>query len=140
MCKKRNHLGLEGRPACPPNNASAAAKAEYRTALDTWLGRKDTFVGAIYEAVEGIPDTLEIADQYILEKDILPQDDAEKEVLAIELLERLVTRFRAEIQDELGDLNKKFTDFVIKPEEKACTGIVRLKRIVQKLTQHDTTY
>ena len=38
-------------------------------------------------------------------KDILPQDDADKEVLASELLERLVIRFRGEIQDEFGDLN-----------------------------------
>ena len=100
MRKKRNHLGLEDRPSRPPNNESAAAKKEYRTALDTWLERKDTCVSAIYEAVEGIPDALEIADQYILEKDILPQDDPDKEVLANELLERLVIRFRGEIQDE----------------------------------------
>ena len=64
-------------------------------------------------------------------------DDPDKEVLACELLERLVIRCRGEIQDELGDLNKKFTDFVIKPEEKVCTGIDRLNGIVQKLTQHD---
>ena len=106
MQKKRNRLGLEDRPARPPNNSSAAAKTEYKTALDAWLERKDTCVSAIYEAVEGIPDALEIANQYILEKDILPQDDPDKEVLAIELLERLVKRFRGEIQGELGDLNK----------------------------------
>ena len=41
------------------------------------------------------------------------------------------------MQDELWDLNKKFTDFVIKPEEKVCTGIDRLNGIVQKLTQHN---
>ena len=44
MRKKRNHLGLEYRPPRPPNNAPAAAKAEYRFALDTWLERKDTCV------------------------------------------------------------------------------------------------
>ena len=127
-----------GKQTCSSHiNASAAAKTEYRIALDTWLERKDTCVSAIHEAVEGIPDALEIADQYILEKDILPQDDPDKEVLASELLERLVLRFRGEIQDELGDLNKKFTDFVIKSEEKVCTGIDRLNGIVQKLTQHD---
>ena len=48
----------------------------------------------MYEAVEGIPDALEIADHYILEKDILPQDDPDKEVLASKLLEMLVNRFR----------------------------------------------
>ena len=47
MRMKRNHLGLENRPARPPNNASAAAKTEYRVALDTWLERKDTYVSAI---------------------------------------------------------------------------------------------
>ena len=41
------------------------------------------------------------------------------------------------MQDELGDLNKKFTEFVIKPEEKVCAGINRLNGIVQKLTQHN---
>ena len=116
MRKKHNHLGLEDRPARPPNNASAAAKTEYRTALDTWLERKDTCVSAIYEAVKGIPDALEIADQYILEKDILPQDDPDREVLASKLLEMLIIMYRVEIQDELGDLNKNFRDFVIKPE------------------------
>ena len=39
MQKKHSYLGLEDRPARPPNNASAAAKADYRVALDTWLER-----------------------------------------------------------------------------------------------------
>ena len=72
--------------------------------------------------MEGISDALEITDQYILEKDILPQDDPDnqyiqekdilpqddpdKEILASKLLERLVNRFRGEVQDELGDLKK----------------------------------
>ena len=37
--------------------------------------------------------------------------------------------------DELGDLNKKFSHFVIQPDEKVCTGINRLNGIIQKLTQ-----
>ena len=41
------------------------------------------------------------------------------------------------MQDELGDSNKRFTDFVIKPEEKVCTEIDRLNGIVHKLTQHN---
>ena len=48
--------------------------------------------------------------KYILEKDILPQNDRDKEVLASELLERLINRFRGDIQNELRDLkiiNKK---------------------------------
>ena len=80
--------------------------------------------------MEGIPNALEITDQYILEKDILPQDDPDK-------VSKQVNRFRGEVQDELWDLNKKFTDFVIKPEEKVCTGIDRLNGIFQKLTQGD---
>ena len=51
-----------GRQTKPPNNAPAAAKAEERVALDTWLERKETCVSAIYKAVEGIPDALETTD------------------------------------------------------------------------------
>ena len=137
MRKKRNHLGLEDRPARPPNNAQAQVRADFRTDTALWLERKDTCVSAIYEAVLNVPDALEIVEQYILEKDILPAADPEKEVLAGELLTRLIIRFRGEIQDELGDLNKKFTHFVIQPGEKVCTGIDRLNGIIQKMTQHN---
>ena len=41
-----------------------------------------------------------------------------------------------EVQDELGDLNRKFTHFTILPDKKVCTGIDRLNGIVQKMTQH----
>ena len=44
---------------------------------------------------------------------------------------------KGEVQDELGNMHKKFMDFVIKPEEKMCSGIARLNGIVHKLTQHD---
>ena len=54
--------------------------------------KKDTCVSAIYDAVEGIPDALEITDKYILEKDILPQDYPDNKVLASKPLERLVNR------------------------------------------------
>ena len=53
---------------------------------------------------ERIPDALENTDQYILEKDILSHDDLDKEVLAGDLLEMLVNRFRGEVQDALGHL------------------------------------
>ncbi len=86
--------------------------------------------------MQDTPEALEITDQYILEKEILANNHPDKEILASELLERLVFRFRGEIQDELGDLNKKFTKFVILPEEKVCTGIDRLNGIIQKMTQH----
>ena len=48
-----------------------------------------------------------MVEQYILEKEILPGNALNKVVLAKELLDRLVLRFRGEIQNELGDLNKK---------------------------------
>ena len=83
-----------------------------------------------------ISEALEIVDQYILEKEILDADDPNKEVLAKDLVSRLVNRFRGEVQDELGDLNRKFTHFTILPDEKVCTGIDRLNGIVQKMTQH----
>ena len=69
------------------------------------------------------------------EKEILPANNPNKEVLASELIERLIVRFWGEIQDELGDLNKKITHFVIQPDKKVCTGIDRLNGIIQKLTQ-----
>ena len=40
------------------------------------------------------------------------------------------------IQDELDDLNKKFTYFLIQPGEKVCTGIDRLNGIIEKMTKH----
>ena len=134
--ERRNHLGLEAPPVGPPNNAAAAVKAEYKKDMEEWLERKDTCVSAIYETVQHVPDALEIVDQYILEKEILPAGDPNKDVLASELLQRLILRIRGAIQYELGDLNKKITDFVIQPGEKVCTGIDGLNGIVQKLTQH----
>ena len=77
-----------------------------------------------------------MVEQFILEKEILPGNAINKKVLAKELLDRLVIRFRGEIQGELGDLNKKFTHFIIQPDEKVCTGIDRLNGIIQKMTQH----
>ena len=73
-----------------------------------------------------------MVEQYILEKEILPGNAVNKEVLANELLDRLVVMYRGEIQDELGDLNTQFTYFIIQPDEKVCTGIDRLNGIIQK--------
>jgi hypothetical protein len=70
MKKKRNHLGLEPHGLVrPANNASAEAKEVYRNALEVWEERKDTCVSEIYSAVENYADALEIADQYLLEKE-----------------------------------------------------------------------
>ena len=68
-------------------------------------GAKVTRVSSIYESVQGVPEALEIVEQHIRDKEILPANDPNKEVLASELIERLIVRFRGEIQDELGDLN-----------------------------------
>ena len=94
---------------------------------------KDTCVRSIYEAVQSVPEALEIVEQYMVEKEILLAGDPNKEILASELVERLMGRFRGEIQDELGNLYRKFTHFVIQPDEKVCTGIDRLNGIIQKL-------
>ena len=85
--------------------------------------------------MQSVPKALEIVEQYMVEKEILLAGDPNKEVLASELVERLMGRFRGEIQDELGDLNRKFTHFVIQPDEKVCTEIDRLNGIIQKLIQ-----
>ena len=137
MKKKRNHLGLEPHGLVRPgNNASADIKEVYRKALEAWQERKDTCVSEIYSAVECNGDALEIADQYMLEKEILPANDANKETLASELLARLIIRFRGELEDEVSKLSSQFTQFVMLPEEKVSTGIDRLNGICQKLTQH----
>ena len=137
MKKKRNHLGLEPHGLVrPPNNATIEIKEVYRKALEAWQERKDTCVSEIYSAVEGNTDALEIADQYMLEKEILPVNDPNKETLASELLTRLINRFRGEIEDEVSKLSSQFTQFLMLPGEKVSTGIDRLNGIVQKLTQH----
>lgn len=82
-------------------------------------------------------EALQIADQYMLEKDMLPDDDAEKSPVAIELIKRIIDRFKDNAQDELGELNREFTSFKMEPGEKVCTGIDRLNGIIQKLTQHN---
>ena len=53
--------------------------------------------------MQGEPEALEIVEQYIGEKEILPAKDPNKEIWAKELMARLIVRFRGEIQDELGD-------------------------------------
>ena len=84
MRKNKNHLGLEEKPERPPPGAAAAVKAEYKHDLAAWLERKDTCVSSIYEAVQKVPEALEVVEQYILEKEILPKNAVNKEVLAKE--------------------------------------------------------
>ena len=49
----------------------------------------------------------------LLEKEILPSANPQKESLAGDLLEKSFNQFCSEIHDELSDLNKKFTLFLI---------------------------
>ena len=59
-------------------------------------------MSAVYESVQAVPKVLEIVDQYILEKEILDADHPNKEVLANDLVSRLVNRFCGnKVQDEL---------------------------------------
>ena len=131
MRKNRNHLGLEEKPERTPPGAAATVRAEYKHNLAAWLERKDTCVSSIYEAVQKVPEALEVVELYNLEKEILPGNAINKEVLAKELLDRLVLRFRGEIQDELGDLNKKITHFIIQPDQKVCKGMYCLNGIIE---------
>ena len=62
--------------------------------------------------MEGISDPLEITNQYILEKDILPKDDPDKEVQASKQLKRFVNRYRGEVQDELEGSNKSSRNMI----------------------------
>ena len=89
----------------------------------------------IYEAVQSVPEALELVEQHMVKKEILLAEDSNKEVLASELVESLMDRFCSKIQDELGNLNRKFTHFVIQPNKKVCTGSDRLNGIIQKLNQ-----
>ena len=67
------------------------------------LKRKDTCVSSIYEAAQSLPEALEIVEQYMVEKEILLAGNPNKEVLASELVERLIGRFCGENLNDIGD-------------------------------------
>ena len=136
MARKRNHLGLGPGPAALPHGASAAARAEHKKSMEAWLERKDTCISAIHEAIAGDSIAGEVIDQYMLTKEMLPEDDPAKEPLAGELLDRLQARFQGEEEDEILAWNNKFTSFKISPLESASAGIDRLNGICQKLDQY----
>ena len=78
-----------------------------------WYERKDSCSSAIiYKSVLKVPNTLEIVEQYMLEKKILCRWSIKK----------LINQFRGEIWNVLGAYNN-LTHFLMKPEEKVCTGI-----------------
>ena len=96
MRKTTNHLGMEEKPERPPQGAAAAVRVEYKHDLAAWLERKDMCVSSIYEAVQSVPEALEIVEHYMVEKEIMLEGDPNKEVLASELVERLIVgRFRS---------------------------------------------
>ena len=64
MRRNKNHLGWEERPECPPQGATAAVRAEFKQDLAAWLERKETCVSSVYEAVQSVPEALEIVEQY----------------------------------------------------------------------------
>ena len=97
MRRNRNHLGLDERPEPPPPGTTAAVRLEFKHDVAAWLERKDTCVSSIYEAVQSVPEALEIVEQYMVEKEILLAGDPNKKVLASELVERLMGRFRGKI-------------------------------------------
>ena len=138
MARHRNHLGLGARPVVNWQGiGTAAQRAKFEKEEETWLERKDTCVCAIYAAVKEDPVAREVVDQYLTEKDIAAADNADQgETLASEIIERLTTRFRGDVQDEINVWNSKFTYYVISPTETSSAGIDRLNGIIQKLRQH----
>ena len=60
--------------------------------------RNDTCVSSTCETVQCVPEALEIMEQYTL-----MAGDSNKDVLASELVEKLIGRFCGEIQYEIGD-------------------------------------
>jgi hypothetical protein len=103
--------------------------------MEIWLERKDTCVSTIYVACQDDCDANAIVSQYMLEKEMLPDVHANKDTSASELRDRLLNRFRGEVQDELGSLNKLYTSFAMNDKEKVCSGIDRLNGIVQKMRE-----
>lgn len=73
-------------PGARRRTKTAHVKAAYNIAPHTWLGRKDKYGSAVYEDMEELLDALEIPDQYILDKNILPQNAPHKDVQASKLL------------------------------------------------------
>jgi hypothetical protein len=133
MFKNRNHKGFDAPPVLVGN--AVAARAIWVKLMDTWLERKDTCVSTIYVACQDDCDANAIVAQYMLEKEMLPDADVNKDTSASELRDRLLNRFRGELQDELGELSKRYTSFAMIPQEKVCSGIDRLNGIVQKMRE-----
>jgi hypothetical protein len=85
MKKKRSHLVLTPHGlVAPAINASYEMKLAFERKVEEWKERKDTCISIIYEYTSKNGEALEIVDQYVFEKEILPANDANKESLASE--------------------------------------------------------
>ena len=115
MTKRRNHLGLRPHGLVRPAAGGQQAAQDYQDKLEAWKERNDTCVAVIYHSCKSDSDAIEIIDQYIQEKDALPDGDPNKEPVAHEMIERLVDRFEGEQEDEIGELSAQFTNFVFDP-------------------------
>ena len=136
--KNRNHLGLKPHGiAQPANNATALAKTEYAKMVDEWETRNDTCISMIHEAVKENTEALEIFQQYLSEKEALPDNAANKAERSQEILEKLKLRFSGEIQDEMAVESAKFTNFKLDVSKPVTTGIDILNGITLKLRQHN---
>jgi hypothetical protein len=138
MGQKRNHKGLEDQPAAPGVGMHLAnVRIKWEKDLEVWRERNDTCVSKLYEAVKGEARAKLVADQYLREKEALPDNALDKDPLAKDLMTRLINRFKEEDQDTLRILNGKFSQFKVLPEEKLVyTAVDRLNGIIQQLDQH----
>ena len=125
---KRAQQGLKERPVI-----AGRAQAAHDKAVEIWAERNDWCVSTIYLACTGNCEAVEIADQYLTEKEILDDDDDDKEPVAKELLNRLKVKFLPEKQDQLAIYQDGFTEFTLLPGEKVCSGVDRLNGIIQQL-------
>lgn len=119
MKKNRNHLGLG------PIPVGGTVRR-----LEEWRERNDTCIATIWESCKHDQDVLEVANQYLEEKDQLNQ-----EPLSEELMDRLVNRFRGELGNVLEKTTAEYHSFKIRATEKVSVGVDRLNGIIQKLTK-----
>ena len=77
MRKKRNNPLEEKSQA---SQQSSYICEEYPNQLAIWLERKDTSISAIYESVLKVPNALELVELDMLEKEILPAADPQKDL------------------------------------------------------------
>lgn len=93
-------------PAWPPNNAAVTcAENTSRNCRNDWSEKTRALVLSPSQHRGYL--TFEIVEHYIREKKILPFNALNKVVVVLSKKYRLITMFLGEIQDKLGDLNRK---------------------------------